>query len=133
MNILDISKDIIATAQRPLDQAQTLPPQAYTDEAWFTHEAEHILRAGWLCAGHVSQLKQPGATLPLDLLGEPVMLVRGNDDEMCIRDRSWPACSSSVSSAWRPIRPCVSCTAVCSGTCKHDRSRPCLLYTSRCV
>ncbi len=96
MNILDISKDIIATAQRPLDQAQTLPPQAYTDEAWFTHEAEHILRAGWLCAGHVSQLKQPGATLPLDLLGEPVMLVRGNDDVIRVLSRVCPHRASDL-------------------------------------
>jgi len=96
LNIQDVARDIIATAQRPLNQAQTLPPTAYTDEPYFAHEAEHVLRAGWLCTGHVSQLAAPGAMLPLDVLGEPIMLVRGQDDVIRALSRVCPHRSSDV-------------------------------------
>ena len=96
MRIQDIAKDILATAQRPLGQAQTLPRQAYTDEAYFAHEADQVLRAGWLCAGHVSQIKEPGAVLPVDLLGEPIMLVRGKDSIIRALSRVCPHRSSDL-------------------------------------
>ena len=96
MRIQDIAKDILATAQRPLGQAQTLPRQAYTDEDYFAHEAEQVLRAGWLCAGHVSQIKEPGAFLPVDLLGEPIMLVRGKDGDIRAFSRVCPHRASDV-------------------------------------
>jgi phenylpropionate dioxygenase-like ring-hydroxylating dioxygenase large terminal subunit len=96
LKIQDIAQDIIATAQRPLDQAQTLPRQAYTDETYFAHESDQVLRASWLCAGHVSQVKAPGAVLPVDLMGEPVMLVHGHDGVIRALSRVCPHRSSDL-------------------------------------
>ena len=96
MRIQDITRDIIATAQRPLDQACTLPREAYTDETYFAHEAEQVLRAGWLCIAHVSQISAPGAVLPIDILDEPIMLVRGNDDVIRALSRVCPHRSSDM-------------------------------------
>ncbi len=82
--------DIVATAQRPLDRAQTLPAGAYTDAAFFAVEAAAILGAGWLCAAHVSQLPRAGAIVPVDLLAEPIMLVRGHDGQIRAFSRVCP-------------------------------------------
>jgi phenylpropionate dioxygenase-like ring-hydroxylating dioxygenase large terminal subunit len=90
MMLDDIAADIIATAKLPLGQARTLPRAAYVDEAYFTHEADAVLRKSWLCAGHVSQLAAPGNILPIDLLGEPLVLVRGLDGEIRVFSRVCP-------------------------------------------
>ena len=79
MNLTEITAEITRTASLPLPRAQTLPAAAYTSEAYFAQEAEQVLRAGWLCAGHVSQLAGAGAILPIDFLGEPIVLVRGDE------------------------------------------------------
>ena len=80
MSIDGIAREIARTAALPLPLAQTLPAAAYTSEEYFAHEAGALLRAGWLCAAHISQLKNPGAMLAIDFLEEPVLLVRGEDD-----------------------------------------------------
>jgi phenylpropionate dioxygenase-like ring-hydroxylating dioxygenase large terminal subunit len=96
LKIQDIARDITATAQRPLAQACTLPSQAYTDAAYFAYEAEQVLGAGWLCAGHVSQLREPGAVLPVDLLDEPIMLVRGKGNVIRALSRVCPHRAADV-------------------------------------
>jgi phenylpropionate dioxygenase-like ring-hydroxylating dioxygenase large terminal subunit len=90
MNVADIKADIIATAALPLSQARTLPRLAYTDDAYFAQEADTALRKSWLCAGHVSQLPAAGNLLPLDLLGEPILLVRGHDEQIRVFSRVCP-------------------------------------------
>ncbi len=90
MIIDEIVEDIVATAARPLRQARTLPPAAYVRQDFFEHEAEHVLRANWICVAHVSQLREPGTVLPVDLLGEPIMLVRGQDDVLRVFSRVCP-------------------------------------------
>jgi len=44
--------------QTPLNRATTLPAQAYTSEEFFAWELEHVLRAGWQCVAHVSQIQR---------------------------------------------------------------------------
>ena len=79
--------DLEATAARPLPQAMTLPPEVYTDEAFLKWELEHVLRPGWLCLAHVSQVPKAGDFIKLDLLGEPLVLVRGKDEVVRVLSR----------------------------------------------
>jgi phenylpropionate dioxygenase-like ring-hydroxylating dioxygenase large terminal subunit len=79
LNVAALVEDIAETARLALPQARTLPAASYTDEAWFAHEAETCLQSGWLCAAHVSQLSAPGAVLPIEFVGEPILLVHGDD------------------------------------------------------
>ncbi len=73
-----------------------MPREAYIDETYFAHEAEQVLRAGWLCIAHVSQISARGAVLPIDILDEPIMLVRGNDDVIRALSRVCPHRSADV-------------------------------------
>lgn len=77
--LAELQRHIVETASQPLARARTLPAQAYTSEEFFDWEATHVLRAGWQCVAHVSQLPNPGDFLNLDLLGEPLIVVRGKD------------------------------------------------------
>src|SRR5204863_7057097 len=82
--------EVIEAAARPLSRATTLPAQAYTSEDFFGWETDQLLRAGWQCVGHVSQLPAPGDFMNIDLLGEPLIVVRGKDDEVRVLSRVCP-------------------------------------------
>ena len=45
----------------PLEQATQLPGQAFTDHEVFEWERANFFRRGWICAGHVDQVRERGA------------------------------------------------------------------------
>ena len=81
---------IVDSAESPLEQARALPSAAYTDPEHYAWEVEHVLRDQWLCAGHVSQVPNPGDFRNLELLGEPLLLARGKDGEVRVLSRICP-------------------------------------------
>ncbi len=66
-------------AARPLEEAWTLPPSAYTDPAVFELERERIFARSWIPVARHTQLAQPGDYVTLDLLGQPILVVHGED------------------------------------------------------
>lgn len=86
----EIHRGICAAADQPLHRAVTLPAQAYTSEEQFEWELTHVLRAEWQCVAHVSQLPRAGDFLNLDLLGEPLIVVRGKDQVIRVLSRVCP-------------------------------------------
>ena len=80
-------EEIAAAAARPLERALALPREAYTDPAFFELEAERVFRPGWLCVAHVSELPEPGDYLALELLDEPLVVVRGKDGVVRVLSR----------------------------------------------
>ncbi len=57
----------------------TLPPDAYCNPEIHTLERERIFRAGWLALGRADEVAEPGAYLAREVVGEPVVMVRGGD------------------------------------------------------
>jgi hypothetical protein len=49
-------------AELPLARASTLPAAAYTSEEFFDWEVAHLLRKGWQCVAHVSQIPSPATS-----------------------------------------------------------------------
>jgi phenylpropionate dioxygenase-like ring-hydroxylating dioxygenase large terminal subunit len=90
ISLAEIQRVICEVAELPLSRARTLPAQAYTSEEFFDWENAHLLRGGWQCVAHVSQIPQPGDFLNLDLLGEPLIVVRGKDDLVRVLSRVCP-------------------------------------------
>ncbi len=60
----------------PLDQAWSLPPVVYTDDAIARYENEMIFRRQWLCLGRVDQLKTAGDYICLDFAGQSLILLK---------------------------------------------------------
>lgn len=83
------------TAALPPEQALTLPGAAYADDALFALECETLLASGWHCLGRCDEIAEPGDYFTADLLGEPLLVVRGDDgvirvlSNLC-RHRSMP-------------------------------------------
>ena len=75
-------RQMLETADRPLAQAVALPGAAFRDPGLYELERRTLLGNEWLALAHVSQLPEPGDWVKADLLGEPVMLVRGSDRQV---------------------------------------------------
>jgi phenylpropionate dioxygenase-like ring-hydroxylating dioxygenase large terminal subunit len=88
--IASLRESLAQCAARPLPLAVTLPPAAYTSEAWFKFEAETVMKPGWMCVAHVSQVKNPGDYLRIDLLDEPMLVIRRDDGEIGVLSRVCP-------------------------------------------
>ncbi len=62
--------------------AWSLPARFYIDPGVFAEEKERIFRRTWQVVGHRNQVAQPGDYFTVDLLGEPLLLVRGAKGEL---------------------------------------------------
>jgi phenylpropionate dioxygenase-like ring-hydroxylating dioxygenase large terminal subunit len=96
LSVDGIQRQVCEAAARPLNRATTLPAQAYTSEDFFTWELDHVLRAGWQCVAHVSQIPAAGDFLNLDLLGEPLIAVRGKEGTVRVLSRVCPHRSMDI-------------------------------------
>jgi phenylpropionate dioxygenase-like ring-hydroxylating dioxygenase large terminal subunit len=96
MSLLEIQDGIRRAAALPLDRATTIPAQAYTSEEFFEWEVEHVLRAGWQCLAHISQIPAPGDFLNVDLLGEPLIVVHAKDGSIRVLSRVCPHRSMDI-------------------------------------
>lgn len=69
-----VEKSTVAVG--PVEKAGILPPEAYTSEEFWEFEKQTIFMREWLCVGHVNEVPNPGDHLPLQVLDEPIVLVR---------------------------------------------------------
>ena len=67
---------------RPLERASMLPPPSFTDPSVLAWELENLFCDGWICAGHVSAVAEPGDYLMRDLGRESLFVIRGTDGEV---------------------------------------------------
>jgi len=56
-----------------------LPGWAYRDPEYFAVEMERVMRPAWQIVCHVSDIGAPGDWRSLDLLGESIIVMRGDD------------------------------------------------------
>jgi choline monooxygenase len=65
-----------------LDQAWTIPAAWYTDERLYELELKTVFSATWQYACRLDQLSQPGSYVTTDLGSEPIVVVRGSDNQI---------------------------------------------------
>jgi choline monooxygenase len=79
-----------------IENAWTLPSALYTDPAVFAAEKDRIFARTWQVVGHASQIANAGDYFTTELVGEPLLLVRGADGRLrgfynVCRHRAGPA------------------------------------------
>lgn len=95
----------LARAAAPLQSAWTLPPAAYTDPAVWSRELTSIFRHDWVCVARSSQIPAAGDYLAVDLVDQPVLVIRDDDgsaramSNVCLH-RSMPLATGSGSARW---------------------------------
>jgi phenylpropionate dioxygenase-like ring-hydroxylating dioxygenase large terminal subunit len=60
----------------------SLPPAAYLSSEFFNLEIENIFKKSWLCVGRVEYVPNRGDYYTIDLLGDKLIIVRGEDDDI---------------------------------------------------
>ncbi|MFT4069154.1 aromatic ring-hydroxylating oxygenase subunit alpha [Paraburkholderia sp.] len=57
-----------------------IPPRRYTDADFYQLELTHVWRKSWIFAIHGDEVPERGSFIRWNLMGEPLLFVRGNDD-----------------------------------------------------
>lgn len=71
-----------AAQRKPLLEAATLPPECYTDDAFFEREIERIFQRNWQFVGRVEQVAQAGQYFCYEGCGGSVIVVRARDNRL---------------------------------------------------
>ncbi|MEM8620640.1 MAG: aromatic ring-hydroxylating dioxygenase subunit alpha [Actinomycetota bacterium] len=82
MTVDDVRPSLTALARyRDLtpNNAVTLPPDLYVSEQLYEREIDMIWSKNWICVAHEAEFPNPGDFVGLELIGEPICLVRGDD------------------------------------------------------
>lgn len=99
-----------ANASALPNEARALPAGCYDDAGFHALERAAIFEREWIPLAHVSQLPRAGDFIALDVLDEPLLVVRGKDDRIRVLSRvcqhrgmdmmppgyADPACSGNV-------------------------------------
>ncbi|QGY00006.1 aromatic ring-hydroxylating dioxygenase subunit alpha [Roseovarius faecimaris] len=98
----------LAQMRQTLQELAALPPDApfglpgifYTSPEFFEWECQTLLRRGWYCLGRADEVPQAGDYFTVQLLNEPLIVVRGGDGEIRVlsnvcRHRGMPLAEGS--------------------------------------
>ena len=61
-----------------------MPPAFYTAPEFCEFEKGTLFREQWICLGRVDQIPERGDYFTVDLVGEPLIVVRGQDEQIRI-------------------------------------------------
>jgi phenylpropionate dioxygenase-like ring-hydroxylating dioxygenase large terminal subunit len=84
---MEIVEQIAAQAVLPLEQALPLPAAAYWDPDFHALELDRIFRRDWICVARAEEVPVPGSYLAVDVAGEPLIVVRGRDQQVRVFSR----------------------------------------------
>lgn len=71
-----------AAADRPFEDARSMPPAVYTSPDVLAREEERIFARQWICLGRASALAHPGDYLTDEIAGQPILVLRDRDGEI---------------------------------------------------
>jgi len=66
--------------EAPLAEASTIPASWYTDERIFELERQTVFSRSWQFAARADQLREPGDFVTTEIAGEPIVIVRADDN-----------------------------------------------------
>jgi phenylpropionate dioxygenase-like ring-hydroxylating dioxygenase large terminal subunit len=77
-------REIVASYndQEPLERASTIPASWYVDEGVAELERRAVFGGTWQVAARLDQLQQPGQFVTTEVAGEPLVVVRGADNQL---------------------------------------------------
>ncbi len=98
----------------------SLPREFYSDEPIYRADIEHLWRSGWLFAGHSCEIPKPGDYFTLELDGDSLLVIRGNDGAIrglhnVCRHRGSLICTAPAGHATRLVCPYHQWTYGCDG------------------
>lgn len=91
-------------------QGYSLPGAFYSDERIYRSEIDRIWRKGWLFAGHSCEIPSPGDYFTMNVDGDSLIIMRGDDDEInalwnVCRHRGMELCNQAAGRMGRIVCP----------------------------
>ncbi len=84
----DSSQQILSALGRCVgrdhSEARSMPPAFYTSSEFCDLEKTSLFRKQWIGLGRADQIPKPGDYFTVDLVGEPLIVVRGQDSQINI-------------------------------------------------
>ena len=77
-----INKEKLDIVSKPIKDAHGLPNECYTSKEYTLIERKKLFEDKWMVIGVASSLPNVGDAKPLDILGMPILLVRGKDKKI---------------------------------------------------
>ena len=74
--------DLERWARESKDDLRPMPSSVYTSAEMLEQEVDRLFYKEWVCAGHVSELREPGNYLTFDIVDKPVLVVRNEDGDI---------------------------------------------------
>ena len=71
-----LGAELVERINRPTVDAAALPNEAYTSREFLALERERLFAPTWACIGHACTVPEPGDVRPIELLGQPLLMVR---------------------------------------------------------
>lgn len=68
--------------QEPIERAETIPSNWYTDEEILDFEKEIVFSEHWQLACHESQIPEPGDMITLEVADNPILIVRDQENQL---------------------------------------------------
>ena len=81
-NVSGLREALAELAEWETSRAKTLPPACYFSEEFLELERDEIFRKEWFCLGRVEDVPKRGDYFTTELIGEPLIVVRGEDDKV---------------------------------------------------
>ena len=81
-SVESVREALRACLDRPHEQAWGMPAGFYTSPEFLALEVDELFRKEWVCIGRVEEAAAPGDYWTVDLLGEPLLVVRGEDGRL---------------------------------------------------
>lgn len=79
-----IDRNVLGTIAGPVEQAQGLPNAFYTDPEIYVRERDILFARQWACIGFAHDVPEQGDVWPVDLMGQPLLMVRNKRGEVAV-------------------------------------------------
>ena len=92
--------DALRAAQADDDRPRrAMPPSFYTDADLLSVEEQAVFRNGWICVGRADETPEPGDFFTTNIVGESLVVVRGDDGQVRVLSNVCRHRNSLVASA----------------------------------
>lgn len=82
MDLDPLLRSLKATGARAVEDARTLPPSVYTSAAFQDLENRNLFAKEWICIGREEEIPNHGDFVTLEIVGQPVMVMRQKDQSI---------------------------------------------------
>jgi choline monooxygenase len=90
-----------------------IPARAYSGPAEYALEQERIFSSGWVWAGYAHWVDEPGMVHPVDIGGKPLLIIRGDDDQIRVFHNSCRHRGMAMTDEPVKVRKRIQCAYHC--------------------